>query len=736
MSTSTQFAEDKEQVIDLTAYYKTFMKSKWKVLGFAVFTTLLTAIFVAGMTPIYRSTASLLLEADQNKTVSIDAVYSLDTSRKEYFLTQYEILKSRSVTEHIIDKLELAYHPEFTPSDSFSVTKWIKSTVKSLLPVEEKRTHEDDVYDARSAKNRLINRVQSRITVSPIRNTQLVDISFEAQDPELAALAANSIADAYIAQGMSAQLDSTKKAANWVKERLEELRLNLEDSISALQAYRVKENLIDIESKGVRSIASDELQELTKSYLAAKKRRFEAETVALFVNQSESNNLNFDTLLSLPEISNNESIKTIRKLKIEAEKRVYELSFRYGKKHPKLIAAKAELAAVERNLEQQALKIVKGIDNDLKAAKDNERRLQVSLNTEKRKFQDITNKEQGYLKLKREVEANRQLYNAFLQRFKEMDITIDLETQNAKVIDPAEKPLKPVKPNKKLIVIFTFILSFGFATLLVFILDALNDSFRSASEVESKLSLRLLGLVPLVPVKRKQTLPIYAFFEDKFKTFAEAIRTLRTGFVLTHLDNKHDVVVVTSSVPAEGKTTTAINIAFSMAQMEKVLLIEADMRRPSFTRAFSLAPYQSGLSNVISGTDTVKDSIIHDEKSGLDILPAGIIPPNPLELLSSNKFEVLLEKLKEHYDRIIIDSPPTLAVSDAMALSKVADSIIYVVRSEKTKQGVAKQGISRLLEVGAKIDGVVLNRVNIKKSKKDMAYAGYYDSYEYHSDKA
>ncbi|TEW56149.1 polysaccharide biosynthesis tyrosine autokinase [Psychromonas sp. RZ22] len=718
-----------EQIIDLKIYWKLLIKSKWKILGFAVFTTLLTAVFVAGMQPVYRATTSLLLESDQNKTVSIDTVYSLDTSRKEYFLTQYEILKSRIITEQVIDKLGLAYQPEFLPSDEPSLFSDVKSYIKSFLPIAEKNNEIIDEFDGRRDKVALINTIQSRIEIEPIRKTQLVNISFEAHDPKLAAMVANEIADTFITQGMASQLNSTKKAASWLQDRLEELRLNLENSIDLLQKYRVKENLIDIESKGVRSIASNELESLTQSYLDAKQKRFEAETIALFVSRVEDNDI--ESLLSLPEISNHESVRAIKRVEIEAEKRYSELSFRYGKKHPKLIAAKAELAAVQKNLQQQVDKLVTGIGKDLSAAKDNERRFQRNLNKEKSKFQVITNKEQNYLKLSHEVESNRNLYDAFLERFKEMNITTDLETQKAQVVDPAEVPISPVKPKKTLLVLIAFAVSFIFAIILTFILNALNDSFRSAAEVESKLGIRLLGLVPLLHLKRKKGLPLYAFFDDAYRTFSEAIRTLRTGFVLSHLDDDHKVVVVTSSVPAEGKTTTAINIAFAMAQMEKTLLIEADMRRPSFTRVFSLDPYQSGLSNVISGAETLNDSIIHDEMSGLDILSAGFIPPNPLELLSSQKFATLLMKLKEEYDHIIIDSPPSLAVSDALVLSKSADSVIYVVRSESTKEATAKAGISRLVEVEVRIDGVVLNRVNIKKLKKNMDYAGYYDSYDY-----
>jgi len=727
MQLANQSTNPQEEIIDLKAYWTVVMKSKWKIIGFAFFTTLLVAIFVAGLTPIYRSTASLLLKANTENTVSIDSVYSLDTSRKEYFLTQFEILKSRAVSEQVIDKLDLANHAEFLPDGKVGLVTQLKTTIKSFLPLEDE-TQEEGELDVRRAKVKLIAEFQKRLSVSPIRNTQLVNISFEAKDPKLAALVANTVAEIYITQEMSGQLNSTKKAADWLKSRLDELRYNLELSITDLQEYRIQENLIDIKSKGVRSIASDELENLTASYLKAKKARFEAETIYLFVSNVDGNDI--DSLMSLPEISNHPLIKDIKRAEIDAQKNLTQLSFRYGKKHPKLIAAKAQLTAVHKQLSLQANKLVKGIAKELKGAKDNERRFEQELRKEKQKFQSVTNKEQGYLKLQREVDANRNLYETFLTRYKEMAITTDLEVQQARIIDAAEVPLLPAKPNKKLIVLLAFVASFGFAVVLTFVLDALNDSFRTAQEVEAKLGMRLLGLLPLIKLKRKQSLPMHAYFDDKNKGFSEAIRTLRTGFVLSHLDNDHKVVVVTSSIPGEGKTTTSLNIAFAMAQMEKTLLIEADMRRPSFTRILNLPPYQAGLSNLISGTEKLDDIIIRDEKSGLDILAAGFIPPNPLELLSSNKFEALMLVLKDKYDRIIIDSPPTQAVSDAMVLAKQSDSVIYVVRSESTKQAVVKKGLSRLLEIEAKIDGIVLNQVNIKKGGKE-GYQGYYDYYGY-----
>lgn len=749
---------NQEQIIDLKKYWIVMMKAKWKILSFAIFTTLLVAVYVAGLTPIYRATGSLIIEANQEKTVSIDPVNAFDSSRKDYFVTQFEILKSNSVTELVIDKLDLANNPEFmddgkvslvsklktyvrsflavgqqgTDGDNVGLVSKLKANADSLLPIDKQGADEDDVFDTRSAKVKLISNFQSRLFIEPVNKTTLVNISFEAKDPKLAALVANAIGDVYINKEVSAQLNSTKKAAGWLKVRLEELRAAVELSITELQEYRIKEDLIDIESKGVRSIASDELENLTGSYLKAKKDRFEAETIQLFISRLKTDDI--DSLLSLPEISNHPLIKDIKGIEVAAEQKYSEMSLRYGKKHPKLIAAEAELVAVQKNLRQNVNKLVTGFRKELNAATDNERRLKNELNKEKKQFQHVSNKEQGYLKLKREVEANRNLYDTFLARYKEMDITTDLEVKPAHIVDQAEVPAVPVRPNKKLIIALGFAASFGLAVLLTLILDALNNTFRTAFEVENELGVRLLGLLPLITFKRRKSLPLHAYFEDENWGFTEAVRTIRTGFVLSHIDDGDKIVLVTSSIPGEGKTTTAMNLAFSLAQMKKTLLIEGDMRRPSFLGLLDLPPHEPGLSNLISGTAKLEDVIIHDEQSGLDILSAGFLQPNPLELLSSNEFEALLTVFRDKYERIIIDSPPTQAVSDALVLAKQADSVIYVVRSDLTKKTVVKKGLSRLLAIQTKIDGIVLNRVDINKAKSENSEHGYFDYYGYGKD--
>nr|WP_237748587.1 CpsD/CapB family tyrosine-protein kinase [Nitrincola nitratireducens] len=264
---------------------------------------------------------------------------------------------------------------------------------------------------------------------------------------------------------------------------------------------------------------------------------------------------------------------------------------------------------------------------------------------------------------------------------------------------------------------------------LTLLLSALNNTFKGIEEVESKLNLPVLGILPLLSKKDRKTMA-HMFADNKDKTFAESIRTIRTGLVLSGIDKPHKVIMVTSSIPNEGKSTVAANLASALGQMESVILIEADMRRPTMARSFEFAPGTAGLANLISGTATLEEAI--NSVDGIDVLSAGVVPPNPLELLSNPRFKEVLEKISQKYDRVVIDSPPVQAVSDALVLSTHANAVVYVIKSDATARPLAIKGVGQLLQNNAPITGVVLNQVDIKKAKKQgYNYGGYYDYYGY-----
>ena len=349
-------------------------------------------------------------------------------------------------------------------------------------------------------------------------------------------------------------------------------------------------------------------------------------------------------------------------------------------------------------------------------------------------MQALSSKEYKLKELQQDVDTKRALYDQFYTRFSETNATGDLKTANARITDKASIANLPVKPKKKLIIALAFVVSFMFAVMVAFLLNALDNTVKTSLEVEQKLGETLLGILPLLPTKRRQPNPSYTqYIEDPHSGYSESLRTIRTGLILSSLDNPDKIISVTSTVPGEGKTSTSLGLAFSLAQVGSVLLIDADMRRPSIHKALGLDNYKTGLSNLVAQTNTMEESIQSYEEGGFDVLPCGTIPPNPSELLSSQRFKDLITGLAKIYDRIIIDTAPCQAVSDALVLAPLVDNYVYVIKSDSTHVQHAKNGLKRIRHVNGKVLGVVLNRVDIKKAEKYYGedYSGYYDTYGY-----
>jgi capsular exopolysaccharide synthesis family protein len=325
------------------------------------------------------------------------------------------------------------------------------------------------------------------------------------------------------------------------------------------------------------------------------------------------------------------------------------------------------------------------------------------------------------------------MYDSFFTRLKETDQLGGFESANARVLDAARPPIAPSKPQKALIIAAAFLLSSGLGVFLALSLEALNSGIRSTDDVERKLSQRMLGLIPWQPHKKKDDLALRHFFDPGHHMFSESVRTLRTSLQLLNIDKPSQTILVTSSVPKEGKSTVSVNLSFALGQLSKVLLIDTDLRKPSIGKLFSLPGFQPGLANVISGSHSLDECIVADEQSNVDILSAGTLPPNPQELLASKKFTDLMQVLRERYDYIVVDSAPTQAVSDAIVVSKQCDSLVYVVKADSTSDKMINNGLSRFIEVGHRIDGVVLNQVDLKKAKRTGEYSGFYDQYGYNS---
>ncbi len=714
-----------EEVIDLRQYWQTIVRHKWGITGFSAVVTILTVLVVFSMSPIYRATATLLIESQQAKVVSIEEIYGLNSSSSEYYLTQFEIIKSRTIAEDVIRKFNLVEHEEFNREPAMSFN-WRELAAGFLPDLAAKAPSEESVFQG------VVDAFIGRLSISPVRKTQLVKISFDAYDPKFAAKMANSIGEAYIENNLEAKLELSLKATTWLNGRLGGLKEKLSQSEKNLQVFRHREQIIG--SAGGLDIANRELDLVATKLVDARRSRLEVEILYRQI-RSMGSDASPEKYERIPAVLRHPIIQSYKESMLKVEQRKSELSKRYGRKHPKMIAIESELTSARHSLNTQIISVVKGIESEYKASYQSERSLEGSMGESKKNIQNLMGKSYELKELEQEVMTNKALYDSFFTRLNETTATSSLESANARLSDPAVAPRVAAKPKKKLIVLLSLVVSTMFAVVCAFLLESLNNTIRSAGDVQDKLGQTMLGLLPELTGKVEHA-SYREYIEDNKSGFSESVRTIRTGLVLSSLDNPHKVIAITSTVPGEGKTSVSFCLAYALGQLERVLLIDADMRRPSIGKFLQFDSSAPGLSNLVAGTASFEECIHVAAVEGVDVLSAGIIPPNPLELLSSSRFADVLLKLEERYDRIVIDTAPCQAVSDALVLSKRVASMVYVVQADATSSTQVKSGLHRLSEVNAPVVGVVLNRVNLDKSSRyyGEGYAGYYDVYGYSTD--
>ncbi|GAB3014966.1 GumC family protein [Bowmanella dokdonensis] len=722
--------------IDLAQYWQTIRRFQWRILTLAVLVTMLVAVLLLFVTPKYRAGASLLIEADQAKVLSIEEVYGLDTSRKEYFQTQYEVLRSRQIAQGVVEKLNLTEHPYFDPAQQppsllpfdewkNQARQWLKEHL-TFLQREQTQVATPDQEQAGKLR-KVVDRFRANLSVVPVKNTQVVNIYYQSESPALSALITNTVAEVYIENYLEAKFAMTSKATSWMNESLASLRSKLDKAEKELAEFYEREKLVDMEG-GVVGLTGDELQGLSQQLLQAQNRLEQSRALYEQVNLGSND---ISSLARLPEVLNHNAIQNVRRAEVEAESKVSELARVYGPKHPTMISARAELESIRENFRNQVRELISGISMEYRSTQERVATLKKAVEEAKNQYRRISSLESEHQKLQREVDINRQLYNSFLTRLKETNEIEGFEKSNARVLDPAVVPTSPYKPDKVMVVVVTFAASLAVGAMLALLADAMYSGIRSVEDVERKLGQRVLGVLPRQKRWRRKSLPLRHYFDNKQHAFSESVRSLRTSLLLLNIDKSKRVIMVTSSMPEEGKTTTSINLAFAMGQLGKTLLIDGDLRRSAIARQFGFPGFQAGLANIIAGTHTMRECVVNDATSGIDIIGAGTSPSNPQEMLASERFGYLLKQLRERYEHIILDTAPTMAVSDAMVVANHCDSLIYVVKADATREKTINKGLMKFMQVGHRVDGIVLNQLDIKEAIKTGDYSAAYEQYAY-----
>ena len=715
-----------EAELDLHKLWLSVWSRKWLILTAMLVVALATLWATSWMTPLYRSAATLLVENERAKLLAIEQVNQSEAPNGDYLQTEIELLKSRGLAERVVRQLDLVSHPEFAGQHSSSqgqgswlgrVGEYLRAMRADDLPTSAGK--ESKVFDAAAEK------LMGAISVSPRGKSQVVAVEVLLADPYIAMSAANALADGYIASKFEAGVATSATATLWMDSRLEELRKKLQESENRLQVYREAEGLVDLQ--GISTIAATELTLTSDRLINARRQRAEAESQYRQVQSMKKSRL--DELASVPAVLADPVIQQFKATKAQAAARVDEVSQRYGPGHPELIAAKADLEAATSSLKTQVSQVVTGIQRNYQLAIANEQSQQALFDSNKYQIQNLSSKEFKVRELALEVEANRALYDTFVVRLKETAATADQNSVNVHVVDRAMLPEEPVKPNKPLIVAVAALIALFSVAGAGVAKDVMNDTFSTTEAIEAKLNIPVLGIVPLMQQAQRELLA-RMYSEDKDRLFTETIRTIRTKLEMANPDRRAQIIMTTSALPGEGKSVLSANLAQALSQMGKIVLIDGDLRKPTLARTFGLEKGSMGLTDILEGRATLESCIT--TYGDVDMICAGTTVRDPLPLLASTRFATMIEALRTHYERIVIDSPPTQGVSDAIVLAAHADTLLFIVRSEVTPSNEVERGIAQLQQNATPVDWIILNQVDIRKAEKHgYRYSSYYDYYQY-----
>lgn len=717
---------DGEREIDLRAIWWTLVKRKWTIILVFLVTVIgtLTATFL--MTPIYRATTMLQIDRESPKMVNFEDMESASEGRMSdqyFYQTQYELLKSRTLAERVIDHLHLENQKPFKNQDDVrgqdDSPGWWTGLFALAKNENEAVPGEDKVKTARDARNGLVQQFLSRLTVSPVRNSKLVQLHFDTPDPDLAARIANAIAELFIQISLERRFDAASHATNFLQQRLAQVKAKLEDGEWELVAYAGKEGIINVGDK--QSMAMQKLSEFNKALAEAERDRIAAEslhTEAALVSGH-----------GVGKILESKVIGTLKEERAKLEADYQDKLQLYKPEYPQMLQQRRQIDELDRQIQSEVAAIRTSIQTDYTTSSRKESMLRSQIETLKREFMELQNRSVQYQILQRDVDTSRTLYEGILQRLKEIGVVAGATLNNIAIVEQAKVPSLPYKPSKRINLLVGMALGLFAGIGLAFLFEYLDDTVKLPEDVERVANLSMLGIIPQWTPKRgasrEFSLP-FLTSQDARSAFAESIRSLRTALLFSTSTGAPRVLHFTSVAQGEGKSTLLINLAITFTQLgNKVLLIDADLRRPSLHRMFGLDAGR-GLCHYLAGGARPVDVAQATGIDNLFAIPAGVLPPNPSELLSSARMLDLIKLGSEKFDYVLIDSPPVLGLADALVLAGYAQGTVIVAAAGGTRRAHLMGAIKRLSMSQAKIVGGVLNKVGEREGARSYYYYHYH----------
>ena len=743
-----------DEAIDLLAYWRVIRKRHWTIA--TIFFVLFTLVLIGTLrqTPIYRATGLLEIQKENPDIMTVQELFELEGVSDTYLETQYKILQSGSLARRVIDQLGLIKLEEFNPPKG-----WLS------FGKQEKRSSDLQVFavgDAgfeqdREAYQIVLERFYDRLGVAPVKGSRLVEVSFESEDPELAARVVNTLASNHIEQNLEARYQATQVATEWLSKELVGLKISLEKSEDDLQAYARRKGLLFLETEqgNPENIVNQRLRQLQEELTKGQAERYQKESLYRLVEAGDYG--------ALPGVFDSNLMQELTVALAQVKREQAEMETTFTSDYPGVKKIQNQVDELESVLAQERDRAARRITNDYQAAVERERLLRQAFEAQQVQANLIAERSVQYNILKREVDTNKQLYVGLLERMKEAAVSAGLNASNIRIVDPAEPPDIPARPRVLLNLVLAVILGLGLGVGVAFFQDHLDNTLKTSEDVERFLRVPALALIPSAQSLNGHRGGVYGFYErgkllasghrgteeaalaesrspkkwhridadwEQHSALVEAFRGLRTSVLLSTAERPPRSLLVTSAQPGEGKTTVSTNLAISLAQLgQRVLLVDGDLRRPSVHKNFPITD-SSGLVGYLTGQKEWRSLVRTTGTSCLDVLICGPIPPNPAELLSSDRMRTLLHEAVGDYAFVVLDSPPVLNVADSRILATLVEGLVLVVKGGVTPREIAQRAQSYAHDVGAHVIGVVLNNLDVHAH--DYYYSQYY-RYDYSS---
>lgn len=736
-------ANELHEVPGLLEYWRVVRKRGATILTILAIAFTGTLLATLKQKPVYRARALVEIQKENPDIPTLQELFQVENISDSYLETQYRILKSESLARSVISETHLERTPEF----AFAMPAALFTGRRAVTDAEPRQIDAKD-RSGPQLEDKLLKKFQEQLDIEPLKRSRLIEVSFESNDPKLAADVVNILTSNYIQQNLQARWDASQNATEWLSRQLLDTKAKVERSEDELHEYARRNGLLFLEDGkgGTENIVERRLRELQEELTKAQAERFEKESVYHLLEQGDYG--------GLPGVFDNKLMQDLTEKLAELHRDRSKLATIFNPDYPRLKEIQSEIDDLQAGLTEERTRGAQEITNAYRAAVEREQMLRDALKEQQKEASVIAEKSVQYSILKREADTNEQLYSGLLEKMKETGVSTSLKAANVRVVDAAFPPVKPDHPKISLNLLLGIVVGLCLGTGAAFLQEHLDNTLKTAEDVERFLQLPTLASVPavrrvhnngatrLLVDKRARVLsadngnnndsslaPHWNRIEgnEQNASLAEAFLGLRTSILLSTAKRPPGSLLITSAQSGEGKTTIAANLAIALAQLgESVLLIDADLRRPSVHTFFGVAR-PTGLVNYLTGHSDWRSLVYQPGPSGLGVLFCGPVPPNPVNVLSSEFMPSLLEKASQHYKHVVLDSPPLLNLADSRILATLVDGVILVVGAGITPRDLSQRAYASALDAGSHVLGVAINFV-------DTSLGYYAGGYEYHTD--